>query len=150
MKFHLRIGIPTLCVFLSLCVDVAFADQPLTLTKTLVDQFNDAWNRNSAADMESLLAPTAFFKSPFQLRYGRDEMLATVLARNPVYYRELQTDEKHSLVKGDMAWSIGDMAWRVYDESGEPTEKKMHADYTFIFSRDTTGVWSLEAMIFHE
>ena len=139
-----------ICIALSLFAGVASADQPSTPTKLLVDKFNDAWNRNSLTDMESLLAATAFFKSPFQLRYGRDEMIATVLTRNPVFYREIETEEKHSLVKGTMAWSIGDMTWRVYDDTGNPTEETMHAEYTYIFSKDEAGSWALEAMIFHE
>ena len=63
------------------------ADEPPTLTKQLVDRFHVEWNEDDLEGMLALLSPTAFFKSPFQLRYGRDGMLATVLTRNPPRYR---------------------------------------------------------------
>ena len=119
-------------------------------TAALVERFHAAWDAQDLAGMESLLADTAFFKSPFQLRYGREEMLTTVLARNPFYYRDLQTEERHSLVKGGMARSLGALTWRVYDQEGNPTDETMHADYTYIFSRDEAGSWLLEALIYHE
>ena len=128
----------------------AVAGEQSVNTATLVERFHAAWDAQDLAGMESLLAETAFFRSPFQLRYGRDEMLATVLARNPFYYRDLETAEQHSLVKGNLAWSLGKLTWRVYDDEGNPTDETMLADYTYIFSRNEAGTWLLEALIYHE
>ena len=142
---------PKWLALICLCWSAAVASgEDAVNTAVLVERFHAAWDTQDLEGMGALLAESAFFRSPFQLRYGREEMLATVLARNPFYYRDLKTTEHHSLVKGNMAWSLGKLTWRVYDDEGDPTEETMEADYTYLFSRNEAGTWLLEALIYHE
>ena len=142
----IRVGI----LFASLCASLAQAEAPETITKELVDRFYIAWNANDLEGMKELLSPHAFFKSPYQLRYGRDEMLKTVLITNPPAIREVETVEWHSHVDDQIAWSIGQMDTWLYDKSGQRTGERGHSEYTHIFRKDAQGEWKLEVMLFHE
>ncbi len=101
--------------------------------------------------MVSLLDPDAFFKSPFQLRYSRDTMEATVLITNPPIFKVTEITETHSEVKGNVAWSIGSMIsdWIRVDENGNRQVKKWHNDYVYLFVK-RKGEWKLQMLFFHE
>jgi ketosteroid isomerase-like protein len=120
-------------------------------TDSLVHQFHDAWNAEDIGRMVSLLDPDAFFKSPFQLRYSRDTMEATVLITNPPIFKVTEITETHSEVKGNVAWSIGSMIsdWIRVDENGNRQVKKWHNDYVYLFVK-RKGEWKLQMLFFHE
>lgn len=120
------------------------------MTYHLVSDFHKAWNVVDLDKMESLLDKDAFFKSPYQLRYSRDTMLTTVLPRNPKIFKIMETVETHSMIKDDLAWSIGTMVSDIYDETGQKTEKKLHTDYVYLFIRDKNGDWKLQMLLYHE
>lgn len=120
-------------------------------TDSLVRAFHDAWNAGDMERMISFLDADAFFKSPFQLRYTRDTMEATVLLTNPPIFKVTEIKETHSEVKGNFAWSIGRMIsdWIRYDEDGNKQIRKWQNDYVYTFvKRD--GQWKLQMLFFHE
>lgn len=121
-----------------------------TTTYDLVDRFCKAWNAEDMEAMQSLLDPEAFFKSPFQLRYTRDTMLATVLGINPRIFKVVRINETHSEMRDDLAWSIGDQLCDVYDEAGNKQEDQFRCEYIFTFVRNREDKWLLAMMIFHE
>lgn len=127
-----------------------FSQNKGTITDSLVKQFQKAWNSEDTSRMISLLDENAFFKSPFQLRYGRDTMARTVLITNPPAFKVKQQSELYSYVKGDLAWSIGNMVSDVYDEEGNPEKEPWKNDYIYVFTRNKNNEWKLLMMIFHE
>ncbi len=102
-----------------------------SLTDLLVKKFFQAWNAENINEMISQLQPDAFFKSPYQLRYGRDKMAATVLKTNPPAYKVANTKELHSKVEDDIAWSIGEFTADVYDDYGNKTSEQING-YLYI------------------
>jgi hypothetical protein len=130
--------------------DLFSQESGVTFTELLVDRFHEAWNEEDIPKMISLLDPDAFFKSPFQLRYSRDTMKATVLITNPPVFKVVEQTELYSYVKGDMAWSIGEIVSDVYDENGNKEEEQWPADYLYLFVKDEESNWKLKMMIFHE
>jgi len=121
-----------------------------SLTDILSKQFNQAWNKENIREMVSLLQPDAFFKSPYQLRYGRDKMEATVLKTNPPAYKFANTKELHSKVEYDIAWSIAEFTADVYDDYGKKTSEKLNGTYTYVFTKKNNGDWKIQMMIFHD
>jgi len=118
-------------------------------TDSLVRQFHAAWNGEDIELMYSLLDENAFFKSPFQLRYGRDTMKATVLITNPPVFKVVKQIETESKIKGDLAWSIGKMVSDVYDEHGKKEKDQWHNDYVYLFVKREEQ-WKLQMLFFHE
>jgi len=121
-----------------------------SLTDILSKQFNQAWNKENINDIVSLLQPDAFFKSPYQLQYGRDKMAATVLKQNPPAYKIVHTKELHSKVEDNIAWSIAEFTCDVYDNYGNKTNEKLEGTYTYVFTKKNKGDWKLQMMIFHD
>jgi ketosteroid isomerase-like protein len=126
------------------------AVQAHTLTDSLVKDFQAAWDAQDVAGMVDHLQPTAFFRSPFQLRYGRDTMARTVLVQNPPVFRNATNRETRSFVSGNLAWSIGVQESDVYDDDGVRTEERFDGDYVFVFTPDEDGAWKIQMMIYHE
>jgi hypothetical protein len=100
--------------------------------------------------MISMLDKNAFFKSPFQLRYGRDSMANTVLITNPPVFKVVRQTEIHSYVKENFAWSMGNMVCNVYDENGDLEKDSWYNDYIYVFFRNNNKDWKLLMMIYHE
>ena len=121
-----------------------------SLTELLAEQFNQAWNKENVNEMISLLQHDAFFKSPYQLQYGREKMARTVLKKNPPVYKFIHTKELHSKVDDDIAWSIAEFMCDVYDEYGNKTGEKLEGSYTYVFTRKDKGDWKIQMMIFHD
>ncbi len=122
--------------------------QEATLTDSLARAFTDAWDANDLPRMLAWLQPDAFFKSPHQLRYGRDVMEATVLTTNPPAFRDTRVAERYSKVGDSLAWSIGTMTGHVYDAEGHDTGQLLQADYLYVFTRGANGLWKLQMMVF--
>jgi hypothetical protein len=140
---HMIVG---LC--LMLCQN-SFA-QKFTLTDSLTKAFNKLWDNNDTTTMYNMLQPDAFFKSPFQFRYGRDTMQATVLKTNPSRFKNCRTIEKASHVEENMCYSIGALTFSVYNEDGSYSGKDQQADYIMVFTRKKKGPWKVQMMIYHE
>ena len=121
-----------------------------SLTELLAQQFNQAWNKENINEMISLLQHDAFFKSPYQLQYGREKMARTILKKNPPVYKFIDTKELHSKVNDDIAWSIAEFTCDVYDEYGHKTGEKLNGSYTYVFTRKNKSDWKIQMMIFHE
>ena len=121
-----------------------------SLTDLLVKKFFQAWNAENINEMISQLQPDAFFKSPYQLRYGRDKMEATVLKTNPPAHKVANTKELHSKVEDDIAWSIGEFTADVYDDYGDKTSEQIKGTYTYVFTKKNNGNWKIQMMIYHE
>jgi ketosteroid isomerase-like protein len=121
-----------------------------SLTDLLVKKFFQSWNAENINEMISQLQPDAFFKSPYQFRYGRDKMAATVLKTNPPAYKVVNTKELHSKVADDVAWSIGEFTADVYDDYGNKTREQIKGTYTFVFIKKNNEDWKIQMMIFHE
>ena len=121
-----------------------------SLTEILAEQFNQAWNKENVNEMIALLQHDAFFKSPYQLQYGRDKMERTILKKNPPVYKFVNTKELHSKVEDDIAWSIAEFTCDVYDEYGNKTGDKLEGSYTYVFTRKNNDDWKIQMMIFHE
>ena len=121
-----------------------------SLTELLAKQFNQAWNKENVNEMISLLQHDAFFKSPYQLQYGREKMVRTILKKNPPVYKFIDTKELHSKVNDDIAWSIAEFTCDVYDEYGNKTGEKLEGSYTYVFTRKNKGDWKIQMMIFHD
>jgi ketosteroid isomerase-like protein len=126
------------------------AARAATMTDSLMQQFNAAWNANDRAAMVAMLQEDAFFKSPFQLRVGRAEIARTVLTHNPPRLRNSRVEEQHSTVHGDIAWSIGHATADVYDGDGHQTAEPFSADYVYVFTRHPGKPWRIQIMIYHE
>jgi ketosteroid isomerase-like protein len=142
-----KIFSPTILLAIFLC---SFSFGQSSLTDLLTQQFTQAWNKGNVNEMVSLLQPDAFFKSPYQLQYGREKMAATVLKTNPPVYKVVYTKELHSKVNDDIAWSIGEFKCDVYDDYGNKTSDKMEGTYTYVFTRRDKGDWKIQMMIYHE
>jgi ketosteroid isomerase-like protein len=138
-----------LTILLSLLI-CSFSFGQSSLTDMLTKQFHQAWNEENINKMVSLLQPDAFFKSPYQLQYGRDKMAATVLKTNPPAYKVVNTKELHSKVEDDIAWSIGEFTADVYDDSGNKTSKQLKGTYTYVFTKKNKGDWKIQMLIYHE
>ena len=121
-----------------------------SLTELLAEQFNQAWNKENVNEMISLLQHDAFFKSPYQLQYGREKMARTILKKNPPVYKFVYTKELHSKVDDDIAWSIAEFTCDIYDEYGNKTGEKLEGSYTYVFTRKNKGDWEIQMMIFHD
>lgn len=140
-------------IYLSVCLicfNTLLFSQNETLTDSLVKQFTKAWNAEDTTKMISLLDENAFFKSPFQLHYGRDTMARTVLTTNPPAFKVKQQTELYSFVNNDLAWSIGNMVSDVYNEEGKLEKEPWHNDYIYVFTKKKNDEWKLLMMIFHE
>jgi hypothetical protein len=122
----------------------------MTLTDSLVTDFYSAWNAQSLDSMASRLQSSAFFRSPFQLRYGSDEMLATVLRRNPETFRNVTSVESHSFVSSTLAWSIGTLESDVFDSDGVRTPERFDSNYLHVFTPDERGKWRVQMLVYHE
>jgi ketosteroid isomerase-like protein len=140
------IAFPVLLLFFSVNLK---AQSQTTLTDSLVKSFNKAWNNEDIPKMISLLDSSAFFKSPYQLRYSRDTMAATVLITNPPVYKVAKQTELYSHVENNIAWSIGKVTADIYDKNGKTNESPLNIDYLFVFVRKNSD-WKLQMMIFHE
>ena len=121
-----------------------------SLTNLLTQQFFQAWNSENVNKMISLLQPDAFFKSPYQLRYGRDKMAATVLKTNPPAHKVVNSKELHSKVEDDIAWSIGEFTADVYDDYGNKTSEQINGTYTYVFTKKNKEDWKIQMIIYHE
>lgn len=121
-----------------------------TLTDSLVHEFHRAWNANDLTGMLAQLQPTAFFLSPYQLRYGRDTMARTVLITNPETFRNATSQENHSFVSEHVAWSIGHATSAIFDDEGHDTGEKLEADYLYVFTPDPDGTWKAQMLVYHE
>lgn len=130
-------------------VHVSGADTA-SLTDSLMHAFQQAWNADDLPAMLSQIHANAFFRSPFQLRYGRDSMAATVLTSNPKVFRNSTNTETHSFVSRQIAWSIGRTRGDVFDAEGRRTNDHLDADYVFVFTPDSVGDWKIQMMIYHE
>ena len=151
------------------------AQDKLTLTDSLVNKFHEAWNSNDLDAMISMLHPDAFFNSPYQLRYTRDTMAATVLIKNPPIIKDCTTKEVYSHVENNLAWSIGYlycnrydsdgvlrkklvkcdqeiMRFEIYDKEGNwiKNEEEEATEYTYIFAKDKEGNWKIKVLFYHE
>lgn len=120
-----------------------------SLTDLLVKKFFQAWNAENINVMISQLQPDAFFKSPYQLRYGRDKMAATVLKTNPPSHKVVSTKELHSKVEDDIAWSIGEFTADVYNDYGNKTREQIKGTYTYVFTKKNKSDWKIQMMIYH-
>jgi ketosteroid isomerase-like protein len=141
-----------LCILVTLASINMLAQDSLVCTHKLVSEFHAAWNKNDLETMVNLLQPDAFFKSPHQLRYGRDEMASTVLLANPPFIKDCWTEEWYSYMENDIAWSIGRLYCNTYNDSGEIVMKgtEKSTEYTYVFSRDQGGNWKIQMLLYHE
>lgn len=121
-----------------------------SLTDLLTKQFHQAWNNENVNEMVSLLQANAFFKSPYQLQYGREKMAATVLKRNPPVYKIVSTKELHSYVEDRLAWAIGEFTCDIYDESGNKTNEQLEGTFTYVFTKRNKDDWKVQMLIYHE
>lgn len=119
-------------------------------TDSLVVDFYQAWNDDDLPGMVSRLQPTAFFRSPYQLQYGRDTMQATVLVTNPPRFRNTTTTEWHSYASEALAWSIGELTSEVHDESGVRTGESLESEYLHVFTPSEDGAWKVQMLVYHE
>ena len=144
----MKIILPLVCI---ICfTPYLYSQNNSTVTDSLVKKFHSAWNSEDLPGMISLLDKNAFFKSPFQLRYGRDSLAKTVLITNPPVFKVVRQTEIHSYVREDLAWSIGNMVCDVYDENGNLEKDPWYNDYIYVFCRNNNKDWKLLMMIFHE
>ena len=128
----------------------SFAQQPSSLTDSLVREFNSLWDRNDVKQMVEHLQDDAFFKSPYQLRYSRDTMAKTVLLTNPPVFRIVRSQELFNHVEARIAWSIGKMTSDILDENGSKTGKTLDSDYVYVFTKRKDDKWKVQMLIFHE
>ena len=119
-------------------------------TDSLVVDFYQAWNDEDLPGMLSRLQPTAFFRSPYQLRYGSDTMQATVLVTNPPRFKNTMTTEWHSYASEALAWSIGELTSEVHDESGVGTGEALESEYLHVFTPSEDGAWKVQMLVYHE
>ena len=136
-------------LLLVLCTSVGYS-QKRTLTDSLTQVFNTLWDAYDIEEMYKMLQPDAFFKSPFQLRYGRDTMRATVLKWNPLKFKNSRSIEIHSHVEKDMCYSLGTLTFGIYDAKGVYTGKDQASEYIYFFTRNKRKEWKIQAMIFYE
>jgi hypothetical protein len=120
-----------------------------TLTDSLTARLHAAWNAEDMDALRSQLQPSAFFKSPYQLRYGRENMEKTVLITNPPVFKVFEQIEHHSHVSKNLAWSIGHIRSHIH-ENGSDTGEIGEADYLYVFTPDEHGSWRVQMMIYHE
>jgi hypothetical protein len=121
-----------------------------SLTDLLTKQFHQAWNSGNINTMVSLLQPNAVYKSPQQIRYGRDKIESSVLKTNPKIYKVQSTKELHSQVDDCLAWAIGEYVFDIYEEYGYKTSKQLKGTYTYVFTKKFEQDWKLQMMIFDE
>ena len=138
-----------IAIFISVIIG-SFSFGQSSLTDMLTTQFHQAWNKENINEMSGLLQPDAFFKSPYQLQYGREKMAATVLKKNPQVYKVVNTKELHSKVNEDIAWSIGEFTCDIYDDYGNKTGEQLKGTYTYVFTKKNKGDWKVQMLIYHE
>ena len=136
------------CICL-LFYQISFA-QKTSLTDSLTKVFNKLWDKNDTAAIYRMLQPDAFFKSPFQLRYGRDTMRATVLRTNPTRFKDCRSTERFSHVEENMCYSVGTLTFSEYTKDGNYSGKDTKADYIMVFTRNGDQPWKVQMVIYHE
>lgn len=127
------------------CLSSAWAGEAETLTLRLTRAFDAAWDRDDQKAMYDMLDPECVFKSPFQMRLGREAIRDNVF-RNTRKFRDSVTTEEISKVDGDTAYSFATLAFNVYDAKGVMT-KRGKAKHLFIFTRRPGEDWKIRFMI---
>ena len=124
--------------------------QKLTLTDSLTKAFFKLWDSNDTIGIYNLLQPDGFFKSPYQLRYGRDTMKVTVLRTNPTRFKNCRSIEKYSHIDENLCYSVGTLKFSEYNKDGSYSGKEWDADYVLEFTRKSNERWKIQMVIFHE
>lgn len=124
--------------------------QSVTLTDSLTKQYFKAWNNDDASAIISMLQPNAFFESPYQLRYGRDSIAATVLKSEIHMFYNIKTVENYSYVGNDIAWSLGKATSIMKKDKNNKFAKTSTESYTFVYTRKNSENWKLQMIIWHE
>jgi hypothetical protein len=124
--------------------------QSTTLTDSLTKQYFQAWNNNDTSAIISMLQPNAFFESPYQLRYGRDSIAATVLKSEIYMFYNIKTVENYSYVGDNIAWSLGKATSIMKKDKNKKSAQTSTDSYTFVYTKKSNENWKLQMIIWHE
>ncbi len=137
-------------VTIVLLVVSGFAQETNSVTDSLMDQWDNAWNNEDVPALVSMMQPDAYFASPYQRWFSRDSIRATILSKNLYWFRNSKSIEQFSRVKDDIAWSVGKTTAEYYPDDNSSKAKSWHANYTFVFTKNRNDQWKLQMMIYHE
>ncbi len=116
-----------------------------TVTLRLIRAYDAAWDRDDHQAMYEMFDPECVFKSPFQMRIGRDDIRDHVF-RNTKKFKDTVSVEERSKIDGDLAYSWGSQTFNEYAPDG--TVKMKHlARHLFIFTRRPGQDWKFRFLI---
>ena len=124
---------------------VVRAEETETVTLKLTRAYDAAWDRGDVAAMYEMFDPECVFKSPFQMRIGRDEIRDHVF-KNTKRFHDTVSVEEISKVEGDIAYSWGYQTFNDYAPDGTIKSKRM-AKHLFIFTRRPGQDWKFRFLI---
>jgi ketosteroid isomerase-like protein len=131
------------------CLTLATPDKP-TVTETLVQNFNAAWELQDIDVLYDMMAPDCVFRSPFQTHLTRDKIRDTVLKSNVPRIRDIHNCvEEQSKIAGDYASSVGRTDANLYNDDGS-IARTIKMNYIFVFTRESGQDWKLQMLIYHE
>ena len=107
------------------CIAVARGEEIFTLIRA----YDAAWDRGDLKAMYDMLDPECVFKSPFQMRIGREE-IRDHLFQNTKRFRDTVSVEELSKIDGDIAYTWG---YRL-STTTLPTERSNPSAWPSVFS----------------
>ncbi len=134
-----------IAVFVS---NFTYSQNQVSVTKSLMKNFDEAWNNKNVNALDSLLQPDAFFESPYQIRDGREAIDTTIFRFNIHIFRNGKSTENYSHIDNNIAWSVGNVTADYLNKKNEIVP--WNARYTFIFSKGNDNSWKIQMMIYHE
>jgi len=126
------------------CIAVARGEEIFTLIRA----YDAAWDRGDLKAMYDMLDPECVFKSPFQMRIGREE-IRDHLFQNTKRFRDTVSVEELSKIDGDIAYTWGYQTFNDYTPDGTIKSKRL-AKRLFILTRRPGQDWKFRFLIITE
>jgi len=108
--------------------------------------YDAAWDRGDIAAMVEMFDPECVFRSPFQVRIGRDAVRDNVF-KNWKRFRDSHTIETQAKIEGDLAYSFQESTMNDYGpEGGDIVKERRVERHVMIFSRRPGEDWKIRAI----
>lgn len=112
----------------------------------LTHAYDQAWDRGDIPAMVEMLDPECVFRSPFQVRLGRDAIRENVF-KNWKRFRDTHSIETQSKIEDDIAYSFQESTFNDYGpEAGTVVKARRVTKHLYVFSRRPGQDWKIRAM----
>src|SRR5947209_15811298 len=101
----------------------------------LTHEYDAAWDRGDIVAMAAMLDPECVFRSPFQVRLGREAIRENVF-KNWKRFRDTHSIETQAKIEDDMAYSFQESTFSDYGpDGGDVVKARRVTKHLMIFSR---------------